>query len=280
MFRIQLFLIILLDYHTILALFVVTAPKVIYTARYGHTVQMICHFPIPKQGDLNKLKVSWQHYPPKLSNPRQVTMFNNGREDVSSQENFYKRRASLLIQELKNGMAILQIEEVKLTDAGTYVCALELGGSDYQELRLIVQASYSNITTSSNTSKDNEISLTCESLGFPEAQVYWEQNGVNASFQVNNSCTQTTDGFHKITSTIKGVHMNQSYNCVFWNQALSEKTKAVLKYSVSDPSTQPFLIITIVGSMIFFVGMAVIFYYKRHWCFKCFRKKGDRSSTL
>ncbi|XP_069820383.1 programmed cell death 1 ligand 1-like isoform X2 [Dendropsophus ebraccatus] len=280
MLCIQLFLLILLGFQSILALFVVTAPKIFYTASYGHTVEMVCKFPVPKEDDLNKLKVFWKHYPTRHDNARQVTRFTNGRVDVLSQENLYKGRASMVIEELKNGMAILKIKEVKLTDAGTYVCALELGGSDYQEIRLSVQASYSNIETSSNILEDNKISLTCESSGFPEAEVYWKQNGVNISLPVNTSQNQTTDGFYKIRSTIKGVDMNKSYNCVFWNKALSEETEASLKYSDSGHHTPLLITITVVGCVIFLVAMVILFSNKRHLCFKCFKKKGDGSSPL
>lgn len=301
MLVIQLFLFILLYLHTILALFVVTTPKSSYTARYGGKVQMKCNFPVPKEDDLNKLKVSWKHFPQKHHEARQVTMFNNGREDVSSQENMYKGRASLLVQELKNGEAILQIKEVKPIDAGTYLCLLQLGGSDYQDIKLNVEASYSNITTSSHISEDNEISLTCESLGFPKAEVYWKKNGVNISSPVNTSHTQTTDGLYKLTSTIKGIDMNQSYICVFWNKALMEETQASPKHSGhvdltngsnykrkpqrndSGRHTQQLhtVIISVIVCVAIILVIAVILFLKKtHRCFKCFKKKGDRSSPL
>ncbi|KAM4053923.1 programmed cell death 1 ligand 2-like isoform 2-T3 [Anomaloglossus baeobatrachus] len=298
----KLFL-IMMDFQTILALFVVTAPKSTYTVRYGDTVQMVCKFPVTEQDDLGKLKVSWQHLQPKPHDePSQVTMFNNGREDVLSQEKMYKGRASLITQELKNGMAILKIEEVKLTDAGEYLCVLQLVGSDFQVIMLKVQASYSKIVTS-YISEENQVSLTCESIGFPEAEVYWKKNGVNVSSPVNTSITQTTDGFYKITSTIKGMDSNDSYQCMFWNKALNEKTEALLKHSghtdLTDglnSNTYPYMndfrhhrqpihtsvIITItIGFIaISFVAMLILCFKKRLWSFKCFKKKGNRSSAL
>lgn len=298
----QLLLFIFLYFHTILALFVVTAPQSTYTARYGETVKMKCKFPVPKENDLNKLIVSWKHFPQEHQEARQVTMFNNGREDVSNQDKMYKGRTSLLVQELKNGEAILQIEEVKPTDAGTYWCLLQLGGSDYQDIKLNVQASYSNITTSSYKSEDNEISLTCESLGFPKAEVYWRTNGVNISSTVNTSYTQTPDGLYRIKSTIKGIDVNQSYNCVFWNKALTEETQASPKHSGlvellhgSNYNRYPQrndsghhsevvqnVILIVIGCVIVIIlfGVVVLFFKKTHRCFKCFKKKGNRSSTL
>ncbi|XP_073525162.1 programmed cell death 1 ligand 1-like isoform X2 [Phyllobates terribilis] len=256
---------------------------------------MVCKFPVTEEDDLNKLTVSWQHVPPQDHKPSQVTMFNNGREDVLSQDNMYKGRASLMTRKLKNGMAVLQIEEVKLTDAGKYLCVLHLAGSDFKAIMLNVQASYSKIVTSSHISEDNELSLTCESLGFPKAEVYWEKNGVNVSSPVNTSHTQTTDGFYKITSTIKGMNVTDSYHCVFWNKALNEKTEASLEHSghtdiLNDGlNTYPHrndsrhqhqtlhisLIAAIIGFLVILIVVMVILFKK-----KCFKKKGDRSSTL
>ncbi|XP_073398742.1 programmed cell death 1 ligand 2-like isoform X2 [Dendrobates tinctorius] len=297
MLFIKLFLLIILIFQSVLALFVVTAPQSTYTARYGDTVQMVCKFPVTEQDDLSKLTVSWQHVPPQTHIPSQVTMFNKGREDILSQDNMYKGRASLMIQKLKNGMAILKIEEVKLTDAGKYLCVLHLAGSDFKSIMLNVQASYSTIVTFSHISEDNKLSLTCESLGFPEAEVYWKKNGVNASSPVNTSHTQTTDGFYKITSTIKGVNMSDSYHCVFWNQALNEKTEASLEHSGltdilkhglnsntyphrndSHHQQQPLhisIIPAVIGFLVILIVVMVIVFKKKY-----FKKKGDRSSTL
>ncbi|KAG8595592.1 hypothetical protein GDO81_001566 [Engystomops pustulosus] len=290
-----LFLFILLNFQLIQALFVVTAPESAYTIQYGDTVEMICSFPVPKEDDLNKLKVSWKHFLTKDQQARQVTLFNNGREDFLSQEPSYKGRASLLNQELKYGRAILKIEEVKLTDAGIYLCLLQLDGSDYQEITLNVQASYNTIKTFSNESNNNELSLTCESLGFPEAKVYWKQNGVNVSLPVNTSYIRNKDGFYKITSTIKGVDINHQYDCVFWNKDLNEETKASTKLSgfthesnSENPQMnatgyyiRPMHTVVIIGCIIILLAVFVILFYKqRLLCFKCFKKKGGRSSTL
>ncbi|XP_069620429.1 programmed cell death 1 ligand 2-like [Ranitomeya imitator] len=294
----KLFLLIILAFQSILALFVVTAPQSTYTARYGDTVQMVCKFPVTEQDDLNKLTVSWQHVPPQTHKPSQVTMFNKGREDVLSQDNMYKGRASLIMQKLKNGMAILQIEEVKLTDAGKYLCVLHLAGSDFKAIMLNVQASYSKIVASSHMSEDNELSFTCQALGFPEAEVYWKKNGVNVSSPANTSHTQTPDGFYKVTSTIKVMNMSDSYHCVFWNQALNEKTEASLEHSGltdilkdglnsntyphrNDSRHQPHtplhisIIAAVIGLLVILIIVIVILFKKKY-----FKKKGDRSSTL
>ncbi|XP_075065338.1 programmed cell death 1 ligand 1-like isoform X2 [Mixophyes fleayi] len=278
-----LFLLLMLaDFHTILALFIVTAPKLAYTAKYGDRVQMTCHFPLTKDEDINELKVSWQCMNPQQSLPRQVIMFKNGKEDLLNQESTYRGRATLLMEELKKGEAVLQIQDVKLSDAGIYVCALELGGSDYQKIKLEVQASYAIIQKFIKISPtDNDISLTCQSLGFPEAEVYWQKNGSNVSSPAYTSHTRTPDGLYNTTSTIKGIDMSQGYNCVFWNKAMNEKTEASFQRPDPDNDVPSAKIIIIVLCLVVFLTIAIIVIVTlRRRCFKCFKKKGDRTSTL
>ncbi|XP_063770053.1 programmed cell death 1 ligand 1-like [Pseudophryne corroboree] len=301
-----LFLLLMLsDFHRVLALFIVTAPKLTYTARYGDRVQMTCKFPLSKKEDINELKVSWQYVSPKQSLPRQVIMFKNGKEDLLTQESTYKGRATLLLEELNNGQAILQIQDVKLSDAGTYLCALELGGSDFQNIKLDVTASFINIQDSVNISpEDNDVSLTCQSLGFPEAEVYWKKNGNNVSSpSYNTSHTRTVDGFYNTTSTIRGIDITQSYNCVFWNKATNEKTEASFQQSDLEdaihrarestsnvntasqnnlggniPETKT-IIIVLCMVVFLIVAITLVVRLRRH-CFKCFRKKGGQSAIL
>ncbi|KAM5191593.1 programmed cell death 1 ligand 1-like [Mantella aurantiaca] len=235
---------------------------------------MVCHFPLEKNEDLNKLKVSWQHHEPYKK--IQVVKFNNGKEEPMHQDNPYRGRASLLTEELKKGEAILQIKDVKLTDAGTYLCILQSEGSDYDKITLEVQASYTDIQMSFQVSyADNEIYLTCHSLGFPKASVYWTTNGVNISFPGNTSHNQTKDGFYNTTSTIKILDRKKSYSCVFWNEALNETTEASMGHPETDNYDSSITMKILIPCMaVMIIGTVVIIYTKRQVCFKGFRKKG------
>ncbi|XP_018425760.1 PREDICTED: programmed cell death 1 ligand 1-like, partial [Nanorana parkeri] len=266
------FLLMMSEFRTlILALFVVTAPKSTYTVKYGDTVKMSCHFPFQKDEDLNKLKVSWQHHDPYKKT--QVVKFTNGKEEPIHQGNPYHGRASLLTKELIKGEAILQIKDVKLTDAGAYFCMLQSEGSDFNKIRLEVLAPYTDIQMSFHESA-SQIYLTCHSVGFPKADVYWIRNGVNISSPANTSHIQNEDGFYNTTSTIKILDRKQSYSCVFWNKALNETTEASIGHSDTDYYDPLITMKIIIPCLVLMVILSVvIIYLKRQACFKCFRKK-------
>ncbi|KAM4807965.1 programmed cell death 1 ligand 2-like [Rhinophrynus dorsalis] len=232
MFTLLFLLLILSNFCTILALFAVTAPRLIYTVQYGETVQMICKFPVEDNVNLNKLKVSWEYINSHQTTSRDLLILNDGNLEMTNQPNLYKGRISLLLEELKKGQAVLEIRNVKLIDSGKYRCVLQLEGSDYKTITLEVQASYKNIYTHTQLSPDGSELLTCLSSGYPEADVYWQTNGINVSFPVNTSYKLTPDGFYNITSTIKyKTDSRQNYSCVFWNKALNERTQGSFGFS-------------------------------------------------
>ncbi|XP_068127488.1 programmed cell death 1 ligand 2-like [Hyperolius riggenbachi] len=270
--------------HRIQGLFKVTVPKTTYTVRYGETVLMTCNFPFEKDEDINKLMVSWQHLQDGNDAVIQVVQFKNGKEDWLNQESTYRGRASLLYDELIKGEATLEIKDVKLTDAGTYRCLVQLGGADYNKIKLEVQASYSDIQQSIQVSHtDNEIYVTCHSLGFPKAEVFWQINGINVSSTANTSHTRTVAGFYNTTSILRITDTNKSYNCVFWNNALRERTEALVQYS--DTGTDGFsfkmkVIIPFVVVLVLLCTVATISYSRKRLCFKFFRKKGDCPGPL
>ncbi|XP_075452804.1 programmed cell death 1 ligand 1 [Ascaphus truei] len=270
-------------FHTILALFIVTAPKLTYTAQYRDTVHMECVFPVEEDFKIDDLKVSWEHKTASSPTMREVFMFNNGNIDLSNQDSNYRGRATMLKDALYQGRAVLQITDLKLTDAGMYYCVLQLKGSDYKVIHLEVQASYENIHKYTERSPvGNEVSLTCQSKGFPMAEVYWQNDGINISEPANTSHTLTPDGFYKTTSTIKyTLNSKQNYNCVFWNKARNERMSATfgaLEHIESSMPKEP-VIITCVIVLIATV-MIVVVCLKKKYSFKCCRKKGDRNLPI
>ncbi|XP_072259335.1 programmed cell death 1 ligand 1 [Pyxicephalus adspersus] len=266
------FLLIMPELCTVIfALFVVTVPKSTYTVKYGDTVNMSCHFPFKKDEDINELKVSWQHHEAHVKT--QVVRFTNGKEEPINQENPYRGRASLLTEELIKGEAILQIKDVKLIDAGTYLCMLQFEGSDYHKVTLEVQAPYTNIQMSSHVSEaDNQIYLSCYSLGFPKADVYWTANGVNINSPANISHVQTEDGFYNTTSTIKIMDRTKIYSCLFWNKALNETTGASIRYPDLDNYGPSTIMKILIPCLALFIVFVILF-----TCFQSFRKKGEQS---
>ncbi|KAM4706747.1 programmed cell death 1 ligand 2-like [Discoglossus pictus] len=265
------------------ALFTVDAPTSTYSAQYGGTVQMACTFQVEDNFNINDLRVSWEHIPISDTQNKEVILFTNGRTDLSKQDSSYYGRTSLLMDELTKGRAILEISDVKLTDAGKYICILQLRGSDYKTIDLGVQASYKNIHTYTQKSANGEdVSLACQALGFPKAEVYWKNNGINISVQTNTSYILTDEGLYNTTSTIPiKLNSRQSYDCVFVNRELNEITVGSIDCSGQENAGSVKLIhICIVTLLVLFGAILIMILVKRKSLFKCFRKKGNRRGPL
>ncbi|KAG8455180.1 hypothetical protein GDO86_001393 [Hymenochirus boettgeri] len=258
------------------ALFVVTVQQSTYTAQYGDKVHLICIFPVGEDiKNLQKLKMSWEH----LDTSQEVLILNNGKLDLTHQADTFKGRATLLMDVLNTGQAVLEIRNLKLSDSGKYRCVLQLDASDHKTINLEVQASYKIIYIYSHSSPaDNEDFLTCQSLGFPLAEVYWQNNGGNITLPATTSHILTSDGLYNTTSTIKyRPDIKQNYSCVFWNKALKQKTQVFFGYQelkdnqVAESHFHAMIIISIFISLLV---MMLVVCIKRKGCFKCFRKKG------
>uniref|UniRef100_A0A8C5LRY0 Programmed cell death 1 ligand 2 n=1 Tax=Leptobrachium leishanense TaxID=445787 RepID=A0A8C5LRY0_9ANUR len=214
------------------ALFIVTPEKMKYTARYGDMVKLICNFPVTNNFEESKLKASWEYINPSSGQQVEILRLNNGKIELLDVERTSEGRIAMSLSELKNGHAVLEITNVTLTDAGNYRCVLQLEGADYGTITLDVQASYKNIRNYTAISSDgNDIYLTCQALGFPEAEVFWKNNDIDMCFPPNTSHKLTAEGFYNTSSIIKCRKDSiQNLKCQFWNKALNETTEAVFRF--------------------------------------------------
>ncbi|XP_051875865.1 programmed cell death 1 ligand 1-like [Pristis pectinata] len=153
------------------ALFMVTAPRLSYTASYGNNITMECIFPVESNFHTNMLKVYWYHILDNGTSQLVYKLFN-GKAALQDQSVEYRERVFLLLDELHNGRAVLEINQVRVSDAGTYRCVIALNGVDYKETALRVTASYKDIETL-NTKEKMETEFVCQSAGYPLAEVMW-----------------------------------------------------------------------------------------------------------
>ncbi|NXL93664.1 PD1L1 protein, partial [Alectura lathami] len=210
------------------ALFTVEVPQQLYVAEYGSNVTMECRFPVNGSLNLGLLSVVWEQKRQGQPESRDVYTLRSGKILHSSHLN-YMGRAALLHNELKSGRAILQITSIKITDAGLYRCLIDYQGADYKYITLEVKASYKKINTQIIRKWDEDkFVFTCQSEGFPLAEVFW-QNEKNFSLtgSANTTYTLTADGLYNVTSTLTfKSNTSENYSCTFWNKEWNEKTSA------------------------------------------------------
>ncbi|NXC07681.1 PD1L1 protein, partial [Orthonyx spaldingii] len=210
------------------ALFTVEVPQQHYTAEYGSNVTIECRFPVNGSIDLGLLTVVWEQKRQGQLKSKEVYTFHSGKALPPSQHPDYIGRASLLHSELKLGRAILQITNVKITDAGSYLCLIDYQGVDYKYIALEVKASYKRINTQvMRIPGEDKFVFICQSEGFPLAEVFWQNGNFSLSGPANTTYTLTADGLYNVTSILTvNPNTSDNYTCVFWNKEQNGQTSA------------------------------------------------------
>ncbi|KFV98734.1 Programmed cell death 1 ligand 1, partial [Eurypyga helias] len=221
-----LLLYIFLSYwHFLNGLFTVEAPQSLYTVEYGNNVTMECTFPVNGKLKLRDLSVSWEK---KDEFKKQVYVLLKGEEDFKSQHSDFRGRIKLLKENLNLGQSLLQITDVKLKDAGFYRCLIGYGGADYKTINLKVKAPYRTITQGVVSIGHNEWKLTCQSEGYPQPEVIWQNREYeDLTDQANTSYETGSDQLYRVTSTLTiKSRIDEIFYCIFWNKELQENTSA------------------------------------------------------
>ncbi|XP_041042301.1 programmed cell death 1 ligand 2-like [Carcharodon carcharias] len=211
------------------AIFMVTAPRSSYSASYGNNITMECRFPVKSNFNTNQIKVYWHHM---LSNGNSKLVYKlfNGAPALQELPQEYSERVFMLLDELRSGRAVLEISQVRVSDAGTYRCVIDLNGVDYKETALEVTASYKDIETI-KTKERKETEFVCQSAGYPLAEVVWYYaNGSDINETANTTHFTGTNGLYNIRSVLRiKAENNDAYLCIFWNKELNMNTSAILQ---------------------------------------------------
>ncbi|KAM7369101.1 hypothetical protein PAMP_013398 [Pampus punctatissimus] len=196
-------------------LFTVEAEQTKYTSEIGGDVAMRCRFqPVPSN-ILTGLKITW-HWITSHS-AREVYMMDYGKENLSSWDPDFHGRVKLLTEELKKGWAVLQVSRLRINDSGIYQCLVQTEeGADYKKITLSVTAPYKAVTKHiQETAEGDKVLLTCQSEGYPESPVVW-QDGHQQTLNTNTTSVSTQDQLFKVTSQIlvRSSEKN-NYTCSF-----------------------------------------------------------------
>ncbi|XP_059804655.1 uncharacterized protein LOC132380100 isoform X2 [Hypanus sabinus] len=147
-----------------------------------------------------------------------------------------QNRIKLLSPDLQNISLVLQ--KTQLSDSGKYNYYLEtnLGYKDVN-IVLVVKAPYSlPKLVLVNLSETTKV-VTCETTGYPSAQIHWTVDGKNLTLSSETKRKETAQGLISLTSTLP-IIMSETdqehiYTCAVWNEA-ERKYEARNSISISN----------------------------------------------
>ncbi|XP_069818030.1 programmed cell death 1 ligand 1-like isoform X2 [Dendropsophus ebraccatus] len=252
-------------------LFTVEARTSHIIAEYGGNISMECRFKLDLATDFEKLNVLWKHIKRDGKDGIEVAKFANGKD----LEILHSSHMKLLSSELRNGRAILHINNVKMTDAGQYYCIISYIGADYKVINLDVQAPYKKITSHVrnvvSSSGETVKEVSCQSFGYPEAKVIWMEEKENLTMVHNISHTLTTDMLFNVTSVVRvPAESNRILTCTFWNKISHNATSHTLDVSERIQNAKPqewkFLLVILAIIIIIASLSAAVYAQKKGFC--------------
>ncbi|XP_053158854.1 programmed cell death 1 ligand 1 isoform X2 [Hemicordylus capensis] len=219
------------QFHFLNALFTVEAYNPLYVAEYGNNVTMECRFPVEGQLKLEQLSIIWEK---KEEPSKKVYKLHKGKEDLKTQHSIFRNRVALFKDKLSLGHVVLQVTKVTFTDAGIYLCIVDYEGADYKDLLLDVIVPYRNIRSTiipiHAIDGPKEWELTCQSEGYPVAEVFW--NTKDRPVLLNKANTTYKRGpnqLYHVTSMLRvNINVTGTFYCIFWNKVYQENTTATL----------------------------------------------------
>ncbi|XP_067279826.1 butyrophilin-like protein 1 [Pseudorasbora parva] len=205
------------------ALFTVTVQKSAYEAELHGGVELACVFSAVRR--LSDLTVIWSRVHPKPE--VDVYRLERGRENHNYTSSAFIKRAQLIRERLDENKAVLHLKKLRIKDSGTYRCIVREGDeADYKQVTLNVTAPYAPINKSVRNTGQDKVELSCESQGFPTAQVSWSDGqNQNLTEMSNTSALHTDEDLIRVISklTVKRDLVN-NYTCSFLSKGEVQQT--------------------------------------------------------
>ncbi|XP_073681182.1 uncharacterized protein [Garra rufa] len=196
------------------ALFTVSLEKSIYEAELHGDIKLVCMF--AKVKSLSDLTVIWSRLEPKPD--VNVYWLERGKENHNYTSAAFIKRAHLIHEQLNENRAVLHLKKLRIKDSGTYRCIVKEGDDgDYKQVMLNVTAPYTAIKKTIIKTGQDEVELSCESQGFPSAQVIWSDGQNTNLTEMSNSTTRSTheDLIQVISKLTVKRDLVNNYSCSF-----------------------------------------------------------------
>ncbi|XP_076849129.1 uncharacterized protein LOC143497186 isoform X2 [Brachyhypopomus gauderio] len=174
---------------------------------------MGCHFSHVQSTE--QLSVIWQRIGP--GPVAEVYRLERGQQNSNFTDPWFRGRARLVMGELPNLRAVLELSQLRIGDAGTYRCIVRHQDVDYKQTKLTIWGSYTPVNKNLRRIGEEEVELSCQSQGFPLAEVVWSDGRLQSVMQGSNSTSElTSDGTLNVTSWVTvQIDVNSNYTCSF-----------------------------------------------------------------
>ncbi|XP_075054696.1 V-set domain-containing T-cell activation inhibitor 1-like [Mixophyes fleayi] len=193
----------------------------------GNNVTLSCTFTHDEKESSNIL---WR----KEGETGIVYKYKNGNISLTDQNELFKHRTSLFLEELAAGNASLQITNVQITDAGVYYCIITNSKGREQHNATLKVGAFTEVTVT-NTS---ETTIHCDSLTwYPEPTVTWLN--VTAGSVFTNPNTTYSNSTYETNTNFSGAMNDMKYRCVIQNYLAHAEGDALFT-DVIAPNTAPY----------------------------------------
>ncbi|XP_067389446.1 butyrophilin subfamily 1 member A1-like [Emydura macquarii macquarii] len=213
--------------------FTVTGPDRPITAYVGGEAILPCH--LSPRMSAERMEMKWFH----SEFSAVVHLYRDGQDQYGEQMPEYRGRTELLKDDIANGRVSLRIRDIRLSDAGQYMCLFQSGVS-YEEalLELQVAGLGSAPAISVEGHQDGGIRVVCRSFGwFPEPKVLWRdlQGQLLPSASVNIS--QEANGlFQTEIAIVLTEESNRKVSCCVRNPRLNQERESEISIAGQCPS--------------------------------------------
>uniref|UniRef100_A0A4W3GK57 Ig-like domain-containing protein n=1 Tax=Callorhinchus milii TaxID=7868 RepID=A0A4W3GK57_CALMI len=189
----------------------VTGPALPVPAIAGSDVVLDCKCSIdlPREG----VEVRW--FRTRYDSP--VHLYKEGRQQLETQDEAYRHRTQLFVEEFINGDVSLRLGDVRVSDNGAYTCFVDYAGWYEEaviELKVIVLGSQPWIHVDGQHS--DGVRLRCESSGwFPAPEVLWfDDQGNNLTTLSNWTVREDSKGLFSVKGQIEIIHSTNKIRCL------------------------------------------------------------------
>nr|XP_046237030.1 butyrophilin subfamily 3 member A2-like isoform X1 [Scatophagus argus]XP_046237031.1 butyrophilin subfamily 3 member A2-like isoform X1 [Scatophagus argus] len=189
------------------------------TALRGDDVILPCG--LKNRTDVSSKTVVWTK--PSLD-PVFIRVYQNGRLIHQAQHPSYRYRTTLFEDQLVNGNVSLKLSRVKISDAGTYVCSIQLMEMKASVLLIVGAASSPVIDLANFDGDDGRWVLRCQSSGWrPQPELSWLDSeghvlpagptqtlrGPGDLYSVNSTLTVGKKNGNRFTCRVQQKNINQ-----------------------------------------------------------------------